>query len=287
MKSSLITAERISPNRNSPRNHKIDRLTIHCFVGQVTAEEGLAAFASKSRKASCNYVVGCDGSIGLCVDEADRSWCSSSAANDNRAITIEVASNTTHPYAVTDKAMDALLDLIEDICRRNGKRRLIWFGNKEESLNYEPVDDELVMTVHRWFAAKECPGQYLLDRHLEIAIEINRRINYDDHEGPYAVSGTYTVRTGDTLWALSRKWGVSVDDIIDANNDRYPGIGDTLLAGWIITMPGNTYTVQKGDTLWSLSRKWGCSVNDIIAANKSKYPGIGDMLVAGWVITKP
>ena len=287
MKSSLITAERISPNRNSPRNHKIDRLTIHCFVGQVTADEGLAVFAKKSKKASCNYVVGCDGSVGLCVPEGDRSWCSSSAANDNRAITIEVASNTTHPYAVTDKAMDALLDLIEDICRRNGKRRLIWFGNKEESLNYEPVDDELVMTVHRWFAAKECPGQYLLDRHLEIAIEINRRINYDAHEGPYAVSGTYTVRTGDTLWTLSRKWGVSVDDIIDANNDRYPGIGDTLLAGWIITMPGNTYTVQRGDTLWSLSRKWGVSVNDIIAANKSKYPGIGDFLGAGWVITKP
>ena len=279
--------ERISPNRNSPRNHKIDRLTIHCFVGQVTAEQGLAVFAKKSKKASCNYVVGCDGSVGLCVPEGDRSWCSSSAANDNRAITIEVASNTTHPYAVTDKAMDALLDLIEDICRRNGKRRLIWFGNKEESLNYEPVDDELVMTVHRWFAAKECPGQYLLDRHLEIAIEINRRINYDDHEGPYSVSGTYTVRTGDTLWALSRKWGVSVDDIIDANNDRYPGIGDTLLAGWIITMPGNTYTVQKGDTLWSLSRKWGCSVNDIVSVNKSKYPGIGDFLGAGWVITKP
>ena len=280
--------ERISPNRNSPRNHKIDRLTIHCFVGQVTAEQGLAVFAKKSKKASCNYVVGCDGSVGLCVPEGDRSWCSSSAANDNRAITIEVASNTTHPYAVTDKAMDALLDLIEDICRRNGKDKLIWFGAnyRTVSLNYQPRDNEMVMTVHRWFAAKECPGQYLLDMHPVIAAEINERLN-GEHEEPETVSGTYTVQRGDTLWALSRRWGVSVNEIIDANKDKYPNIGDVLGAGWELNIPGNTYTVQKGDTLWSLSRKWGVSVNDIIAANKSKYPGIGDFLGAGWVITKP
>ena len=275
--------ERISPNRNSPRNHKIDRLTIHCFVGQVTAAQGLEVFAKASKKASCNYVVGCDGSVGLCVPEGDRSWCSSSAANDNRAITIEVASNTTHPYAVTDKAMDALLDLIEDICRRNGKRRLLWFGNKDASLKYEPADDEIVMTVHRWFAAKACPGQYLLDRHPEIAAEINRRIN----GSPEYVSKTYTVKSGDTLWGLSRRWGVSVDDIIAANRRRYPRIGDMLGAGWVITIPGNTYTVKSGDTLWSLARRWGVSVNEIIAANKDRHPGIGDMLGAGWVITIP
>ena len=280
--------ERISPNRNSPRNHKIDRLTIHCFVGQVTAEQGLAVFAKKSKKASCNYVVGCDGSVGLCVPEGDRSWCSSSAANDNRAITIEVASNTTHPYAVTDKAMDALLDLIEDLCRRNGKDKLIWFGAnyRTVSLNYQPRDNEMVMTVHRWFAAKECPGQYLLDMHPVIAAEINERLN-GEHEEPETVSGTYTVQRGDTLWALSRRWGVSVNEIIDANKDKYPNIGDVLGAGWELNIPGNTYTVQKGDTLWSLARRWGCSVNDIINANKNEYPHIGDVLGAGWAIKKP
>ena len=288
MKSSLITAERISPNKNSPRNHKIDRLTIHCFVGQVTAEEGLAVFAKKSKKASCNYVVGCDGSVGLCVPEGDRSWCSSSAANDNRAITIEVASNTTHPYAVTDKAMNALLDLVEDICRRNGKSRLLWFGknSKTASLKYEPADDEMVMTVHRWFAAKECPGQYLLDRHTEIEAEITRRLAGYQEE-PEIYIGTYTVQKRDTLWALSRRWGVSVNEIIDANKDKYPDIGDFLGVGWEINIPGNTYTVRKGDTLWALSRKWGVSVEDIIAANRGRYPNIGDMLGAGWNLTIP
>lgn len=280
--------ERISPNRNSPRNHKIDRLTIHCFVGQVTAEQGLAVFAKRSKKASCNYVVGCDGSVGLCVPEGDRSWCSSSAANDNRAITIEVASNTTHPYSVTDKAMDALLDLIEDICRRNGKDKLIWFGANYRtiSLNYQPRDNEMVMTVHRWFAPKECPGQYLLDRHPEIVAEINNRLNGDRDE-PETESGTYTVKKGDTLWALSRKWGVSVEDIVNANKSKYPRIRSILCVGWELNTPGKAYTVQKGDTLWSLARRWGVSVNDIINANKNEYPGIGDMLGAGWAITKP
>lgn len=73
----------ISPNKNSPRNHKIDTITIHCFVAQVTAKRGCEVFQPTSKKASCNYVVGYDGSIGLCVDEGDRSWCTSSGVNDH------------------------------------------------------------------------------------------------------------------------------------------------------------------------------------------------------------
>ena len=175
--SPLSTYTKISPNRNSPRNHVIDRVTIHCYVGQVTAKQGCDYLAKANVSASSNYVVGKDGSIGTSVDEADRSWCSSSRENDNRSVTIEVASDKTAPYAVTEPAYAALLDLVTDICRRNGKTSLLWFGDKSKTLSYVPKPNEMVMTVHRWFANKSCPGEYLYSRHGEIADEVNRRLN--------------------------------------------------------------------------------------------------------------
>lgn len=182
--SPLVTYTRISPNRSSPRSSPIDRITIHCYVGQVTAERGCSGSRFVNYDpvggASCNYVVGYDGSIGLCVPEGDRSWCSSSPSNDNRAVTIETASDSFAPYAVTEEAYKALLDLVTDICRRNGKRRLIWMDNKTAALAYVPKDDEMVMTVHRWFAAKACPGDWLYDRHGEIAEEVTRRLQEDE-----------------------------------------------------------------------------------------------------------
>ncbi len=174
--SSLATVKMISPNKNSPRNKPIDIITIHCFVGQVTAKRGCEVFQPASKKASCNYVTGLDGGIGLCVEEKDRSWCTSSAANDNRAVTIEVASDTAHPYAVTAKAYAALLDLVTDICRRNGKRKLLWLGDKAKTLAYKPAADEMLLTVHRWYAAKACPGEYLFSRQGAIAEEVTKRL---------------------------------------------------------------------------------------------------------------
>lgn len=169
--SSLVTYTKISPNRTSPRNHKLDTITIHCIVGQWTAKQGCDFFANSARNASCNYVVGKDGSIGLCVEEKDRSWCTSTSINDHRAITIEVASDTTHPYAVTDKALEALIKLCADICKRNGIKSLKWSTNKNDRVNHL---NGCNMTVHRDFAAKACPGEYLYNRHGYIADEVNK-----------------------------------------------------------------------------------------------------------------
>lgn len=199
--SKLASVTLISPNKNSPRNKPIDRISIHCFVGQVTAKRGCEVFQPTSKKASCNYVVGYDGSIGLCVDEGDRSWCTSSAANDHRAVTIETASDNKDPYAVTDKAYAALLDLVEDICRRNGKTKLLWLGDKDKTLAFKPAADEMVLTVHRWFANKACPGQYLLDRHPEIAAEVTRRLG-----GDAQTSGTGTTQATDNLYRVRKTW---------------------------------------------------------------------------------
>ncbi len=177
--SPLVTYTRISPNRDSPRSHPIDRITIHCYVGQVTAQRGCDGFLSPGKQASCNYVVGYDGSIGLCVPEGDRSWCSSSPDNDHRAVTIETASDSFAPYAVTEEAYAALLDLCTDICRRHGKDKLLWLEDRERTLAYAPAEDEMVLTVHRWFANKACPGEWLLARQGEIAREVTRRLQED------------------------------------------------------------------------------------------------------------
>ena len=134
--SPLVSYTRISPNKNSPRNHAIDTITIHCVVGQCSVETLGNIFAPTSRQASSNYGIGFDGKIGMYVEEKDRSWCSSSASNDNRAITIEVASDTKHPYAVNEKAFAALLDLVTDICKRNGIKRLVWSTNKKDRMNH-------------------------------------------------------------------------------------------------------------------------------------------------------
>lgn len=170
--SPLVSYTKISPNKTSPRNHAIDTITIHCVVGQCSVETLGNVFAPTSRQASSNYGVGVDGRIGMYVEEKDRSWCSSSSANDNRAITIEVASDTTHPYAVNDKAYNALLDLLVDICKRNDIKELKWKADK--SLVGQP--DKQNMTVHRWFANKACPGDYLYNRHSAIAAEVNKRL---------------------------------------------------------------------------------------------------------------
>ena len=201
--SKLVTVTQISPNKNSPRNHAIDRITIHCFVGQVTAKRGCEVFQPTSKQASCNYVVGYDGSIGLCVEEKDRSWCSSNSANDHRAVTIETASETVAPYKVTDKAYNALLDLVTDICKRNGKTKILWFGDKNKTLAYTPKVNEMVMTVHRWFAAKACPGDYLYNRHGEIAAEVNRRL--EGEEEPMDIAKLISEMTNEQAYQLMQK----------------------------------------------------------------------------------
>ena len=194
--STLVDYTRISPNRTSPRNHKIDTITIHCVVGQCSVETLGNIVAPTSRQASSNYGVGVDGRIGMYVEEKDRSWCSSNAANDNRAITIEVASDTTHPYAVNDKAYAALLDLVTDICRRNGIKKLVWSTNKNERVNHL---NGCNMTVHRDYANKSCPGDYLYERHGAIAAEVNKRLGASAAEPETPSSGTgtlYKVQTG-------------------------------------------------------------------------------------------
>lgn len=175
--SALVSYTKLTNNKNSPRNAKIDRITPHCFVGQCTAKSGCDYFATTDRAVSANYVIGKDGAVGLSVEEKDRSWCSSNAANDNRAVTIECASASTDPYKMNSVVYESLIELCVDICRRNGKTKLLWLGDKDKTLAYSPADDEMVLTVHRWFANKSCPGDWLYARLPDLATRVTELLN--------------------------------------------------------------------------------------------------------------
>lgn len=190
--SKLVNYTRISPNRSVNRNHKIDTVSIHCIVGQCSVETLGSIFASTSKEASSNYGIGYDGRIGLYVEEKDRSWCTSSASNDNRAITIEVASDTYHPYRVNDVAYKSLIKLLVDICKRNGIKKLVWSTNKSERMNHL---NGCNMTVHRDYANKSCPGDYLYNLHGQIAKEVNAQLG----------SGTSST-TEKTLYRVRKTW---------------------------------------------------------------------------------
>lgn len=193
--SPLVCYTGLSPNHSGQRTHRIDRITPHCVVGQLSCETICACFP-KGRDASCNYGIGSDGRISLIVEEKNRSWCSSSGANDQRAVTIECSSDKTAPYAMTDAVYQSLIKLCVDICKRNGKTKLLWFGDKDKSLNYEPKDDEMVITVHRWFANKSCPGDWLYSRLGDLAAKVTAQLGGKSDEGVlYRVQvGAYTVR---------------------------------------------------------------------------------------------
>lgn len=199
--SSLVTCTVKSPNHSGKRTHSIDRITPHCVVGQLSAKSIGGCFTSPSRQASCNYGIGTEGGICLIVDEENRSWCSSSNANDQRAVTIECASDKTDPYAMNSTVYNKLIDLCEDICRRNGKTKLVWISDKNKALAYNPASNEMQLTVHRWFANKSCPGDWLFSRLGDVAKTVTARLSGAGDSGNksdalYRVQvGAYSIRS--------------------------------------------------------------------------------------------
>lgn len=180
MNSPLVTYTKLTEkNFTSPREHAVDTITIHCTAGNrnQTAKQIVDYFYNLDRSASCNYAVGGDGSIGLCVSEADRSWCSSSGVNDHRAITIETASDNVMPYECTPQALYALVRLCTDICQRYGKTRMVWSDNMATRVNHTGQGDkDMWMTVHRDYAKKACPGDYIYSRLEDLANMVNENL---------------------------------------------------------------------------------------------------------------
>ena len=211
--SSLVTYTKLSPNCYKPRKYPISRFTIHHMAWvQCTSKKCADSFANSARQASATYCIGYDGDISQCVDEKNAPWTSSNFDNDNRAITFEVANSTGAPnWKVSDKSYKALINLMVDCCKRNGKTKVIWLGDKEKSLAYTPKSNEMLMTVHKWFSATSCPGPYLYSKMDDIAKEVNAQLQKagDPIQSTLKTTTTKNDPTDKQIWDFLKAKGLN------------------------------------------------------------------------------
>ncbi len=226
--SPLVQYTKLSPNYN-PRNNKIKKITIHHMAGVLSVETCGNIFANPSRQASSNYAIGSDGRIAMYVEEKNRSWCSSSPANDHQAITIEVANcEYGGQWRVSDYVLSRLIELCVDICKRNGIERLNYTGDTSGNL-----------TMHKWFADTSCPGPYLSSKFPYIAEEVNKRL---ENQKPTPTPAT-TYKVGDVVTIN----GVYVSST--STNKLVPAITKGTITR-ILSGTRNPYLLNNGQIGW-------------------------------------
>lgn len=272
----------LSPNYTKGRNgNKIDTITVHHCAGIMTTKQIGNLFARPSRNASCNYGIGNDGQIVLVVDEANRSWCTGSATNDRRAITIEVSNSTGAPnWEVSDAAMTSLCKLLADICRRNGIASLKWLNDKSKIGKV----DEQNMTVHRWFQATACPGPYLMNKMSYIAQRTNTLIAAEEtSSNPSPVVAPKKSNEEIAREVLKGLWGNGQErkNRLTAAGYDYNAVQSivNLIKNQAPASDPKYYTVQKGDTASGIAKKNGITLTQLKKLNPSQknwnliYPG--------------
>ena len=217
--SSLINMTRISPNRNSPRNQPITKITVHHMAGVCSIEQFGDIVANPAREMSANYGIGNDGRIILTCPESDRSWCSSSPWNDNRAITIEVSNSAygdASGWPVSEAAYNSLIKLCVDICKRNGIKKLNFTGDKNGSL-----------TFHYMYAQTCCPGPWMKAHAKDLCDKVNGELGLTVPINPPASTSKpiSSFKIGDLVyinngaryyngggipnWVVAEKWYIS------------------------------------------------------------------------------
>lgn len=299
MNSSLVNYTKLSPNHSGLRNHKIDCIAIHCVVGQCSVETMGRIFAPKSMQASCNYGIGYDGKIGMYVEEKNRSWCTSSALVDNRAVTIECASDTTSPYAVNSVVYEKLIKLVADICKRNNIKKLLWKADKSLAVKNGKVNiqaDKQNIIAHRWVAPKECPGDYLYNKMSDIANRVNKLLEVKEEQPTTSITNPF--KTGDKIkikpnavyyngissvpnWVIAKEWyldSVSVTNdrcVIGKSVDGKNNIKSAISSKYLEKIVEDIiYVVERGDSLSKIANKFNTTWQKLAEYNKITNPSI-------------
>ena len=241
----------------------ITRITPHCIVGQISAMDCAKMWERAGRDASANYIIGKDGDIVYNVEEVNTAWTSSSPENDRQAITIECASDPSYPYAFNETVMHTLAELTADIIRRNNRRKLVYIEDKNAALNYKVKDDEMLITFHRWFANKACPGDWFINHCREYVDCVNELLgNSEPQPTPQptpaptpnpepAADVYYKVKT-------AKGWLPEVKNLND-----YAGIENTSIIGLAVKIPNHAVKYR----VHLISGKWlpyvtGYNIND-------------------------
>jgi len=259
--SSLVNMTMLSPNHSGHRNQSITKIAIHHTAGAVSAATIGQIFRPTSRQASCNYGIGNDNKIVLCVDEANRSWCTSSSWCDNRAVTIEVANSANGGnWPVSDRTLATLIDLVTDICRRNGIRNCTYTGGKDG-----------VLQKHEWYANTNCPGPYLGGKFSYIASEVNKRLSGNSSSsGGTSTSSLYRVRKS---WSDSKSQKGAFRDFDNAKKCANANVGYKVFdAGGNEVYPNKSTSSKSIDTIARevISGNWG---NGSDRANRLRAAG--------------
>lgn len=153
----------LSPNADFPRQRPLRKITVHYMDGDYSLEELGDRLGQADRRVSANYGIDSEGNVGLYVEESNSAWASSSNANDAQAINIQVADVDGE---VSDAAYDRLIELIVDICQRNGIEELRYDGT--------PLGN---LTIHSMFNEdSQCPGTDLREHMRDIASEVTAQL---------------------------------------------------------------------------------------------------------------
>lgn len=255
--SPLVNHIRLCNDYSPGRYHRIYnpsgailKITLHHMAGNLTIEKCGDLFATSERQVSSTYGVGTDGRIGLYVEEKNRPWTSSSADNDYKAVTVEIANDRIGGnWHISDKALASTINLCVDVCKRNGIKKLIYTGDETGNL-----------TLHKFFAATNCPGPYLESKMEYIAKQVNKRLNQ-----PVDVIAAPTIKVGDIVsiksgakyytgktvpaWVCKKNWIVKdvsgTRVIIDKSSDGKNAINSAIYSKYLTVV--KTTTIKEGD----------------------------------------